>query len=279
MNEVLRQNILDRRFGHAYLFLGEKKRCEKEAAAFAAAVCCESPKNGEACNDCPTCLRREENFPELITLEPEKKNYTVRQIGELMEYLSLSVAPGGHRVFWFKEADRLGEICSNKLLKSIEEPTEGIIFLLTAENDDRIVETILSRCRIVHINEDKNDIETDSDIFHLLCLVKKESFAYLFRAAEKYGKERSKEEVAAFFEAAAKILGENYSCRRGGERPRLILAEKDWREDDIFSAWQWALSAPILLDHAIQHQLIIENFLLDIKRNGGQHGNDRWRTL
>lgn len=279
MNELLRQNILDRRFGHAYLLLGEKERCEREAASFIAAVCCESPRNGEACNECSTCRRREENFPELITLEPEKKNYIVKQINELMGYLSLSVAPGNHRIFWFKEADRLGEICSNKLLKSIEEPTEGVIFLLTAENDDRIVETILSRCRIIHINDDKDASQADDEIFHLLCLVKKESFAYLFRAAEKYGKDRNKEEVAAFFEAAAKILGENYGYHRGGEKPRLILPEKDWREEDIFPAWQWALSAPILLDHAIQHQLIIENFLLDIKRNGGQHGNNRWRTL
>ena len=75
------------------------------------------------------------------------------------------------------------------------------------------------------------------------------------------------------------MLADNYYARRGGEEADLVFPASLWSEEDLFAAWQWAVSAPVLLNSAINLKLIVENFLLCIKRNGGLHGNCSWCTL
>ena len=281
MMDVLRENILSGHVGHAYLIYGEEKAAENEAYAFAAALNCLAPVNGEACGNCSHCHQlRAENFPDLVTLEPAKANYVKDQIKELLKYTSLSAKEGMYRVFWLKKADRLTEECADRLLKTLEEPVPGTVFLLTAENDDRIAETIASRCRILRVAEKElRDDPRREEIFDLLCLVKKESMEYLFRTAEKYSGDKNKDDVAQMFETASSLFEENYAFRRGGRRPAFVFPAEDWSEEALFAAWQWAVSAPVLLNSAINLKLIVENFLLCIKRNGGLHGNCSWCTL
>lgn len=281
MMDLLRDDFMSGHVGHAYLLYGEEKALEKEGAAFAAALNCLSPKDGEACGTCRHCLQFQAgNFPDFVTLEPAKTNYVKDQIVELLKYTSLTAKNGGYRVFWLKKADHLTEECADRLLKTLEEPVENTVFLLTAENDDRIAETIASRCRILRLGGDYfRDDSRREEIFQLLCLVKKESMAYLFRAAEKYTADKNKEEAASFFETAASLLADNYNYRRGGAEPDFLFSAAEWDEDALFAAWQWAISAPVLLNSAINLKLIVENFLLCIKRNGGLHGNCSWCTL
>lgn len=281
MMDILCEDILSGHVGHAYLLYGEEGALEKEARSFAAALNCLSPKGGEACKHCRHCLQFQAgNFPDFVTLSPAKTNYVKDQIVELLKYTPLTAKTGGYRVFWLKKADHLTEECADRLLKTLEEPVERTVFLLTAENDDRIAETIASRCRVLRLGGGcVRDDSRREDVFQLLCLVKKESMAYLFRVAEKYAEDKDKEESAAFFETAAALLGDNYAFRRGGEKPDFVFSAASWREEDLFTAWQWAVSAPVLLNSAINRKLIVENFLLCIKRNGGLHGNCSWCTL
>lgn len=280
MNELLRDDIKNNGLGHAYLLLGDGAKTEAEAEAFAAAIHCLTPRDGEACGECRRCRQRlAGNFPELVTLAPAKSAYVKAQIVELLKYAALSTDAGFYRIFWLKNGDLLGETCSNILLKTLEEPSPRTIFLLTAENEDRLLETVLSRCRVLRYDESPAVAIEDEAVFETLSLVKKESLSYLLVIAEKYAKEWSKEELAAFFEAASALFAADYAHRRGGPRPRCHFSEQDWTEQELFAAWQWALTAPILLDQSIQRRLILENFLLAINRNGGTYGNNCWSTL
>ena len=281
MMDLLRDDIVSGHVGHAYLIYGDEAALEKEGAAFAQALNCLSPREGEACGTCRHCVQFQAgNFSDLAVLEPAKTNYVKDQIVELLKYTPLTAKSGGFRIFWLKKADHLTEECADRLLKTLAEPVENTVFLLTAENDDRIAETIASRCRILRLRSGyRRDDSRREEIFQLLCLVKKEPMEYLFRAAEKYAVDKNKEEAASFFETAASLLADNYYARRGGEEADLVFPASLWSEEDLFAAWQWAVSAPVLLNSAINLKLIVENFLLCIKRNGGLHGNCSWCTL
>ena len=55
MMDVLRENIVSGHVGHAYLIYGEELAAEREAYAFAAALNCLAPVDGEACGNCAHC--------------------------------------------------------------------------------------------------------------------------------------------------------------------------------------------------------------------------------
>jgi ribosomal protein L17 len=174
------------------------------------------------------------------------------------------------------------EECADRLLKALEEPAENTVFLLTAENDDRILATIASRCRIIRfLSENQNETvkakEIKDEVFSLLCTIKAEPLEYLFRTAERYAKER--ELLSSFFETAASLFSENYLYRQGGYAPAHCFPAENWSNAQLFDLWQWALSAPILLESNINLKLITENFLLCIKRKEDPNGNCSWYTF
>lgn len=280
MNPLLRTEINQGRLGHAYLLYGQQGRAEAEALAFAMALNCLAPVDGEACGHCRHCLAaRDGIFPDLVVMEPEGVYYKVNQIRELRRYFALSAKSGLYRVFLLQKADMMREECADMMLKALEEPVENTVFLLTAENDDRILETIASRCRSIRLGEAAAIVagEGAEELFALFCRIKEEPLAYLFDAAEKYGKDR--ETLTAFFETAAALFGENELYRRGGPAPVFAFPATRWSEAQLFDLWQWALYGPVLLESNINLKLIAECFLLCIKRKEITNGNCSWYTL
>ncbi len=280
MNERLKREIKSAHLGHAYLLYGKAELVEGEALDFAMAINCRNPQDGAACGVCRHCLQiKSGNFPDLVVLAPEGVYYKVDQLKTLRKYFSLTGKQGLHRIFLLQKADMMKEECADRLLKALEEPAENTVFLLTAENEDRILPTVASRCRIIRIlseNKRVTDAERE-EVFSLLAAVKSSPLEYLFRTAEKYAKEREK--CAPLFETAVNLFSENYLYRRGGATPAHRFPEEHWSEDQLFDLWQWALAAPILMESNINLKLITENFLLRIKRKDDLNGNCSWYTL
>lgn len=83
----------------------------------------------------------------------EKKNAEIRVVEAqlIMKKLSLKSYEGGYKVLIIWAADHMNGEAANKLLKLIEEPPAKTIILMVAANEDRIINTIKSRCQIVHI--------------------------------------------------------------------------------------------------------------------------------
>jgi DNA polymerase-3 subunit delta' len=71
---------------------------------------------------------------------------------EILKTLALKSYEGGYKVMIIWMADKLNIPASNKLLKLLEEPTDRTVFILISENEEDIIQTIRSRCQILHFN-------------------------------------------------------------------------------------------------------------------------------
>ncbi|MBT4856388.1 hypothetical protein HOM50_00920 [bacterium] len=100
-----------------------------------------------SCGSCTSCrnIQYHEHYA-TMWLEPEKSTYTVEQLDMVFEKISLQLDDNEHFFFIIQRADALGQTCSNKLLKPIEEPPPGYHFILATEHKHRLLTTIKSRC-------------------------------------------------------------------------------------------------------------------------------------
>ncbi|GGK30543.1 DNA polymerase III subunit delta' [Yeosuana aromativorans] len=69
---------------------------------------------------------------------------------EIVKSLSLKSYEGGYKVMLIWMAEKMNQACANKLLKLIEEPPNKTIFILIAEDEEQIINTIKSRCQMLH---------------------------------------------------------------------------------------------------------------------------------
>jgi DNA polymerase-3 subunit delta' len=76
----------------------------------------------------------------------------VDEATEIVKSLSLKAYEGGYKVMIIWMADRMNTATANKLLKLLEEPPQKTVFLLIAESEDDILQTILSRCQVLNFN-------------------------------------------------------------------------------------------------------------------------------
>lgn len=141
---------------------------------FALDLLCESPlESGEACGHCHGCrLARAGSHPDIayvvseaealprgLPFEPpsgssstRKKLYEdilIHQPRGLADFVNLKAGRDGRRVVLVYPADRIREDAASVFLKMIEEPPEGLVFLLVAEDLEKVLPTIRSRCRIL----------------------------------------------------------------------------------------------------------------------------------
>jgi len=172
------------RFAHAWLIHGLAGIGKREFAfAAAASLLCESPLQGLACGQCPACgWVAKGNHPDLKRIRPEavaveeglelaaeddsgaieevvtpepggatkrapSKDIRVEQIRALEPWFNNATHRGGWRVALIYPAEALTTISGNTLLKVLEEPPPSTIFLLVADAPDRLLPTLLSRCR------------------------------------------------------------------------------------------------------------------------------------
>lgn len=138
---------------HAWLICGPEGSGKLAYATHAAqALLCTQPKDGHACAHCPACLRVQSgNHPDVITLKSEKSTLGVDEIRELIASLGQRAYEGGRRAVIIRDAQKLTPQAQNALLKSLEEPGEGINFFLLSTDASVMLPTIRSRCRMERI--------------------------------------------------------------------------------------------------------------------------------
>lgn len=77
----------------------------------------------------------------------------VEDASEIVKTLSLKSYEGGYKIMIIWMADKMNVAASNKLLKLLEEPTDKTIFILITENEEDIIQTIRSRCQVLHFSK------------------------------------------------------------------------------------------------------------------------------
>ena len=85
-----------------------------------------------------------------IDIEKKQGQIGVDEAAEINKSLSLKAYEGGYKVMIIWAVDKMNTAASNKLLKLLEEPPAKTLFILIAENEDNIIDTIKSRCQILH---------------------------------------------------------------------------------------------------------------------------------
>jgi len=85
-----------------------------------------------------------------IDIQNKQGQIGVDEAPEIVKSLSLKSYEGGYKVMIIWMADKMNVATANKLLKLLEEPPKKTVFLLIAENEDDILQTILSRCQILN---------------------------------------------------------------------------------------------------------------------------------
>ncbi len=76
----------------------------------------------------------------------------VEDASEVLKSLALKSHEGGYKIMIIWMADKMNLDASNKLLKLLEEPTDKTVFILISENEEDIIQTIRSRCQVLHFN-------------------------------------------------------------------------------------------------------------------------------
>ena len=138
---------------HAWLLLGPAGSGKGSAAlAMAASLNCDvEPSVG--CGTCSTCARiMRRRHPDVHHVVAEGQIIPVDLIREMViPEASRSPFEGRFKVFIIEEAERMNPPAQNALLKTLEEPQPDTVFILLSGNEDEVLETIISRCRIVRL--------------------------------------------------------------------------------------------------------------------------------
>ncbi|MEA2476446.1 MAG: polymerase subunit delta, partial [Actinomycetota bacterium] len=138
---------------HAWLLLGPPGSGKRPAAtAMAAALNC-SVTPGIGCGTCSTCDRIiRHRHPDVHHIAPEGPLIPVDVIRDtVLIEASRSPFEGRHKVFVIEEAERMNPAAQSALLKTLEEPQPDTVFILISDEEDEILETIRSRCRLFRL--------------------------------------------------------------------------------------------------------------------------------
>ena len=140
--------VAEGRLSHAYLFVGAPGSGMKEAAC-AIAQCVVCPNGGDAiCDECIRVAHR--THPDVRWLSPQSvSGYLVSQVRDLIEDVSLAPVRASSKVYVLDDVGMLRGTAANALLKTIEEPPAGVVFILIARTVASVLPTIVSRCQVI----------------------------------------------------------------------------------------------------------------------------------
>lgn len=89
---------------------------------------------------------------QMLGVKNKQGEIRVDDAQEILKSLALKSYEGGYKVMIIWMADKLNTAAANKLLKLLEEPTDRTVFILISENEEDIIQTIRSRCQVLHFN-------------------------------------------------------------------------------------------------------------------------------
>ena len=173
LTTTLKNAIATGKLAHAYLFCGPrgvgKTTC---ARIFAKTINCLSPTtDGEACNQCESCIAFNEQRSYNIHELDAASNNSVEDIRTLIDQVRIPPQIGKYKVYIIDEVHMLSQSAFNAFLKTLEEPPHHAIFILATTEKHKILPTILSRCQIY----DFNRINVQDTVVHLQYVASKEN--------------------------------------------------------------------------------------------------------
>ena len=145
---TLKNQIMNDRIGHAYLFSGGRGTGKTSSAKILSrAVNCLNPYNGEPCNECEICKGiLSGSITDVVEMDAASNN-SVENIRQIREEVAFLPTQTKYRVYIIDEVHMLSTCAFNALLKTLEEPPAHVIFILATTEPQKLPATILSRCQ------------------------------------------------------------------------------------------------------------------------------------
>ncbi len=149
--ELLLKSVAHAKISHAFLFNGPSGIGKRSMAlAFSALINCQARNDHDACGKCPSCIKyRSGTHPDLLLIEPQGSAIKINQIRELKAALRFPPLEAQYRTVVLTKVHLMRREAANSLLKTLEEPRENTVLILTAQDSADILPTILSRCQVV----------------------------------------------------------------------------------------------------------------------------------
>lgn len=161
IKNILSNNINTKNILHSYLFIGEegigKKMLAKE---FAKAILCTS-ENNKPCNICKSCVEfNTNNNANFNLINEEGSAIKIEQIRNVQIKIAEKPINSNYKVYLINDAELMTQEAQNCLLKTLEEPPEYIVIILITSNENKVLNTIKSRCMKLYFNNlDKNSVK------------------------------------------------------------------------------------------------------------------------
>lgn len=145
---TLKNQILNDRIAHAYLFCGTRGTGKTSTAkVFAKALNCLNLKDGEPCNECDMCKKINEGLAIDVTELDAASNNGVDKIRDIIDDSKYPPQEAKYKVYIMDEVHMLSTGAVNAFLKTLEEPPANVIFILATTDPQKLPITILSRCQ------------------------------------------------------------------------------------------------------------------------------------
>ena len=179
--KTLKQAVEQEKISHAYLFSGPRGTGKTSVAKiFAKAMNCPNQVGGEPCNNCYICQAVTDGSLEDVIEMDAASNNGVDEIRDIRDKSTYAPSVARYKVYIIDEVHMLSTGAFNALLKTLEEPTPNVVFILATTELHKIPATILSRVQRFEFKSIKTQDIRDH-IFHIL---EKEGIDYESEAVE-----------------------------------------------------------------------------------------------
>ncbi len=166
--KTLRQAVEQEKISHAYLFSGPRGTGKTSVAKiFAKAMNCPNQVNGEPCNNCYICQAVTEGSLEDVIEMDAASNNGVDEIREIRDKSTYAPSLARYKVYIIDEVHMLSTGAFNALLKTLEEPTQNVVFILATTELHKIPATILSRVQRFEFKSIRTQ-DIKEHIYHIL---------------------------------------------------------------------------------------------------------------
>ena len=179
--KTLKQAVEQEKISHAYLFSGPRGTGKTSVAKiFAKAMNCPNQVAGEPCNNCYICQAVTDGSLEDVIEMDAASNNGVDEIRDIRDKSTYAPSVAHYKVYIIDEVHMLSTGAFNALLKTLEEPTPNVVFILATTELHKIPATILSRVQRFEFKSIKTQ-DIRNHIFHIL---EKEGIDYETEAVE-----------------------------------------------------------------------------------------------
>lgn len=158
-NKIFLKNILkNNTVSHSYMFIGKSSIGKMLfAMEFAKGILCNNLED-RPCNNCISCIKfKNSNHPDFFLLDEKENTIKNEQIREINRSIIEKPIECNKKVYIINNSNNMTVQAQNSLLKTLEEPPEYAVIILVTETENKMLNTIRSRCTKIYFNPLKEE--------------------------------------------------------------------------------------------------------------------------